>query len=102
MLDVEYWNAPLLKRFTGRKYSILIWTDGALDQYQAEQLSEVMTPIMEKLVKLFEDNRARLPRSTLLRYDPVMGGWFNMPKDLADIVEAMILAGHAEFKATVS
>jgi len=88
---------PYFKRHKKIKYSNIRWTDGCLDHFQSKQLDAVLSPILNELEKLFDDNKKRLPRNSNLLTGTVAGHWFDVPNDIADRVEKMILDGHDEY-----
>jgi len=88
---------PYFKRHKKIKYSNIRWTDGCLDHYQSKQLDRIMSPILNELKQIFDDNEKLLPRSSNLFIGTVAGHWFDVPNNIADTVEKMILDGHAEY-----
>lgn len=88
---------PYFNRHKKIKYSNIRWTDGCIDRFQSKQLDEIMSPILKQIEKMFDDNKKRLPRSSNLLTGAVAGHWFDVPNDIGDIIERMILEGHEEY-----
>jgi len=90
-------SKPYFNRYKKIKYSNIRWTDGCLDRFQSKQLDAILSPILEQIEQMFDDNKKRLPRSSHLLTGNVAGHWFDVPNDIGDIVEQMILEGQAKY-----
>jgi hypothetical protein len=96
---VHDWAKPTFSRKTNRKNSVLWWSETGLGGSQLQKLREHMALLRPQLLALFESNRELLPKNSALGVGTCYGGWRHCPNHLADVVEAMIKASHAEFLA---
>ncbi len=95
--SIDDWSKPYFKRFKKTKYSYLQWTYGTLDNYQAVQLSKIIAPALNHIIKMFDDNRSSLQKKSFISYGSCCGHWSGVPNDLADIVELLILGSHKKY-----
>ena len=96
---VHDWAKPTFSRKTNRKNSVLWWSETGLGSSQLQKLRENMALLRPQLLALFESNRELLPKNSTLGVGTCYGGWRHCPNHLADVVDAMIKACHAEFLA---
>jgi hypothetical protein len=96
---IHEWAKPTFDRKTNSKNSNLQWSETGLDSYQIHKLQEHMGSVIIKLRELFELNRKLLPKKSHLAAGNCHGSWWYCPNHIADEVETLIKAAHADFLA---
>jgi hypothetical protein len=83
-----------------RKIGVIVWDHGVSD-HDTIILDNLLRPAVSQLEQLFDDNRAILPKSSMLSWGKGCGHWHNCPRHIVDEVEKIIRSVHIKFATLV-